>query len=441
MEKIAVVGAGLAGSLISVFLARRGFKVDVFERRSDMRNIQQSAGRSINLALSTRGIKALKKAGVAEKILKHALPMHGRMMHEVNGELKYQPYGKDGQYINSISRRLLNVELMNLAEDFENVSMYFEHKCLNVDFENTQLTFQTNMGKKTESYSSIIGSDGAFSALRMAMQTSGRFNFSQDYLPHGYKELNIPPKSGQAQMDINSLHIWPRGEFMLIALPNPDNTFTCTLFLPFEGVDGFDNLKGDDEVMRFFQKYFSDAQDLMPNLLDEFKSNPTSSLVTVRCYPWVKEKVALMGDASHAIVPFYGQGMNSSFEDCVILDDMMEKYLPNWDKVFDAYQEERKPNADAIADLALQNFIEMRDLVGDKDFLYQKKIEHRLCSLYPEQFKSQYELVTFSNQPYHEALNKGQHNTELVQKIIKENLEHKIEERDFMESFLAQRDL
>ena len=441
MEKIAVVGAGLAGSLISVFLARRGFKVDVFERRSDMRNIQQSAGRSINLALSTRGIKALEKAGVAEKILKHALPMHGRMMHEVNGELKYQPYGKDGQYINSISRRLLNVELMNLAEDFENVSMYFEHKCLNVDFENTQLTFQTNMGKKTESYSSIIGSDGAFSALRMAMQTSGRFNFSQDYLPHGYKELNIPPKSGQAQMDINSLHIWPRGEFMLIALPNPDNTFTCTLFLPFEGVDGFDNLKGDDEVIRFFQKYFSDAQDLMPNLLDEFKSNPTSNLVTVRCYPWVKEKVALMGDASHAIVPFYGQGMNSSFEDCVILDDMMEKYLPNWDKVFDAYQEERKPNADAIADLALQNFIEMRDLVGDKDFLYQKKIEHRLCSLYPEQFKSQYELVTFSNQPYHEALNKGQHNTELVQKIIKENLEHKIEERDFMESFLAQRDL
>lgn len=441
MEKIAVVGAGLAGSLISVFLARRGFKVDVFERRSDMRNIQQSAGRSINLALSTRGIKALKKAGVAEKILKHALPMHGRMMHEVNGELKYQPYGKDGQYINSISRRLLNVELMNLAEDFENVSMYFEHKCLNVDFENTQLTFQTNMGKKTESYSSIIGSDGAFSALRMAMQTSGRFNFSQDYLPHGYKELNIPSKSGQAQMDINSLHIWPRGEFMLIALPNPDNTFTCTLFLPFEGVDGFDNLKGDDEVIRFFQKYFSDAQDLMPNLLDEFKSNPTSNLVTVRCYPWVKEKVALMGDASHAIVPFYGQGMNSSFEDCVILDDMMEKYLPNWDKVFDAYQEERKPNADAIADLALQNFIEMRDLVGDKDFLYQKKIEHRLCSLYPEQFKSQYELVTFSNQPYHEALNKGQHNTELVQKIIKENLEHKIEERDFMESFLAQRDL
>ena len=324
MEKIAVVGAGLAGSLISVFLARRGFKVDVFERRSDMRNIQQSAGRSINLALSTRGIKALKKAGVAEKILKHALPMHGRMMHEVNGELKYQPYGKDGQYINSISRRLLNVELMNLAEDFENVSMYFEHKCLNVDFENTQLTFQTNMGKKTESYSSIIGSDGAFSALRMAMQTSGRFNFSQDYLPHGYKELNIPPKSGQAQMDINSLHIWPRGEFMLIALPNPDNTFTCTLFLPFEGVDGFDNLKGDDEVIRFFQKYFSDARDLMPNLLDEFKSNPTSNLVTVRCYPWVKEKVALMGDASHAIVPFYGQGMNSSFEDCVILDDMME---------------------------------------------------------------------------------------------------------------------
>lgn len=441
MEKIAVVGAGLAGSLISVFLARRGFKVDVFERRSDMRNIQQSAGRSINLALSTRGIKALEKAGVAEKILKHALPMHGRMMHEVNGELKYQPYGKDGQYINSISRRLLNVELMNLAEDFENVSMYFEHKCLNVDFEDTRLTFQTNMGKKTESYSSIIGSDGAFSALRMAMQTSGRFNFSQDYLPHGYKELNIPPKSGKAQMDINSLHIWPRGEFMLIALPNPDNTFTCTLFLPFEGVDGFDNLKGDDEVIRFFQKYFSDAQDLMPNLLDEFKSNPTSSLVTVRCYPWVKEKVALMGDASHAIVPFYGQGMNSSFEDCVILDDMMEKYLPNWDKVFDAYQVERKPNADAIADLALQNFIEMRDLVGDKDFLYQKKIEHRLCSLYPEQFKSQYELVTFSNQPYHEALNKGQHNTELVQKIIKENLEHKIEERDFMESFLAQRDL
>ncbi|MEC8738754.1 MAG: NAD(P)/FAD-dependent oxidoreductase [Bacteroidota bacterium] len=436
MEKIAVVGAGLAGSLISVFLAKRGFQVDVYERRPDMRKIKQSAGRSINLALSTRGIKALHRAGVAEEILRHALPMHGRMMHEVDGALKYQPYGTEGQFINSISRKLLNVELVNLAEKFNQVHFHFEHKCSAIDFQAGKLTFATDLGEKTEVYDRIIGSDGAFSVLRMAMQTSGRFNFSQDYLPHGYKELTIPPKNGSPQMDLKSLHIWPRGEFMLIALPNPDFTFTCTLFLPFEGKESFNGLKEDQEIQQFFAHYFPDAMNLMPNLPKEFKENPTSSLVTVRCFPWVKDKVALMGDASHAIVPFYGQGMNSSFEDCVILDDMMEKYLPDWDKVFEAYQNERKPNAEAIADLALQNFLEMRDLVGDEKFLYQKKIEHKICSLYPNLFKSQYEMVTFSNQPYKEALHKGHKNTQLVQKIIQEKWEDKIHDKTFMTKLL-----
>lgn len=436
MKNIIIVGGGLAGSLMAVYFAQRNCHVKLYERRGDMRKQKMSAGRSINLALSLRGITALKKVGLDEEIFKEAIPMRGRMMHDASGNLSYQPYGKDGQFINSVSRGLLNVRLLELADHNKKVELFFNHKCLDVDFEKNTVSFENEDGQIIhETADLIVGADGAYSAVRMAMQISGRFDFSQSYLKHGYKELTIESKNGDFAMEPNALHIWPRGTYMLIALPNPDKTFTCTLFLPFDGNPGFDDLNTKEEVKAFFETHFADAVALMPNYLEDFFKNPTSNLVTVKAFPFRKNNTVLIGDAAHAIVPFYGQGMNCSFEDCLVLDQMLENYLPNLDKALDAYETERKPNADAIADLAIQNFIEMRDLVGDKNFLHFKAIEHKLSELYPQQFQSQYELVTFSNKPYSYAQNRGQRNTELVKEIIKKGLEEKIDDEVLMQNF------
>lgn len=441
MYKVTVVGGGLAGSLMAVYLAKRGMEVSVYEHRPDMRSADISAGKSINLALSERGIKALEKVGLKDAILSQALPMKGRMMHSESGSLDYQPYGTEGQHINSVSRGGLNIQLLELADENPNVNLYFEHKCTKVDLEKGIAYFKTKDGKEVVVKSDyILGADGAYSAVRQRMMKSGRFNYSQDYLDHGYKELTIAPgDNGDFAIRNDCLHIWPRGEYMLIALPNPDKTFTCTLFYPFEGENSFDSLQHEEEVLQFFEKHFSDAVEIMPNLVDDFFDNPTGSLVTVRCYPWVKEKAVLIGDACHAVVPFYGQGMNCAFEDCVVLDECLDEFLPDWDKALDEYQKRRKTNADAIADLALQNFIEMRDLVGDKDFLHYKDIEHKLCELYPEKFQSQYEMVTFTNMPYREALDHGAANTEFVKEIIDNGWESRIEDKSFMESLFAKR--
>ncbi|MCB9260962.1 MAG: FAD-dependent monooxygenase [Flavobacteriales bacterium] len=441
--KITVVGGGLAGSLMAVYFAKRGYEVKVFERRPDMRNTDISAGKSINLALSTRGLRALEKVGLKEDILKDAIPMNGRTMHSETGELSYQPYGTEGQYINSVSRGGLNIQLLELADENEHVQLFFNHKCLDIDFENSIAIFENENGERvTEKSDFIIGGDGAFSAVRMAMQTSSRMDFSQDFLDHGYKELTIPPtKDGQFAMEPNSLHIWPRGEYMMIALPNPDKTFTCTLFYPFEGKNSFDTIKTEQDLMNFFNEHFHDAVPMMPTLTEDFFSNPTGSLVTVRCYPWVKEKAALIGDACHAVVPFFGQGMNCAFEDCVVLDECLTKHNDNVEAAFAEYQKLRKINADSIADLALQNFVEMRDLVGDEEFLHYKNIEHDLCELHPDLFQSQYEMVTFTNIPYYEAKVKGEANTKLVKKIIANGWEDRITNRTFVLELMEQRDL
>jgi kynurenine 3-monooxygenase len=404
-----------------------------------MRNVEIPAGRSINLALSTRGIDALKRVGLEQVVLDQAIPMAGRMMHDEKGNLAYQPYGKDGQAINSVSRAHLNIQLLKLADEHENVNQFFNMRCQEVDIENSICKFlNEETGEMVEVDSDyILGSDGAYSPVRLKMMKNDRFDYSQSYTKSGYKELNITPTSdGDFAMDPDSLHIWPRGNFMMIALPNPDKSFTCTLFMPYDGDVGFDQINSDQEILDFMNTYFADAVPLMPELLNDFKQNPVGSLVTVRCYPWHMKKATLIGDACHAIVPFYGQGMNCAFEDCVELDNCLEEF-GDWDNAMNEYQKRRKPNADAIADLALQNFIEMRDLVGDKDFLHYKKIEHQLCELHPDLFKSQYEMVTFSKVPYSEAMTKGAQNTQRVYDLIASNHEDKITDRSFVADWFA----
>lgn len=429
MEKVAVVGAGLVGSLQALLLAQKGYEVDVYERRPDLRKAEFAGGRSINLALSDRGWKALDRAGLSEKIKSIAIPMYARKMHAVDGELTDQPYGLEDQAIYSVSRGGLNQELLLAADQHENVNLYFHHKCLDVDLENTSLEFQdeeTGVYVKAN-YDRIFATDGAFSAVRMRMQKTDRFNYSQEYLTHGYKELVIPAnEDGTHRIDKNCLHIWPRGEFMLIALPNLDGSFTVTLFFPFEGETSFESIQTDQDIIDFFGDYFPDALDHMPTIIDDYYENPTSSLVTVRCNPWhYKDNVILMGDAAHAVVPFYGQGMNAGFEDCSVFWELFEKYAGEWDHICKEYTELRVPDGNAIADLALRNYIEMRDLTGDPKFLLQKKIEKKIQQKHPDKWTPLYSQVTFSpNIRYSEALYKGQQQDQIMAKIMqKPNIE------------------
>jgi len=438
--KIGLVGGGLSGSLLAVYLAKRGYEVHLFERRADMRGGHYEGGRSINLALSNRGIRALEKVGLDVPVLEQAVPMYGRMMHALDGSLSYQPYGKEGQAIYSVSRGGLNVQLLQLADQYPNIHLYFNHRCTQADLESATADFISDTGSVVSfSGDYLIGTDGAYSAVRDAFQRSGRFNYAQEYIEHGYKELEIMATAdGGFAMEKNCLHIWPRASFMLIALPNTNGSFTCTLFFPWEGDLSFSSLKNEGDVERFMKQNFPDAISLMPNYLKDFQENPTGNLVTVRSYPWVKGKTALLGDAAHAIVPFYGQGMNCSFEDCLVMDDCIGKFDGNISRAFSAYQELRKPNADAIAELALQNFIEMRDLVGDPDFLHKKHVEHELTELYPQRFRSQYELVAFSHEPYSFALAQGGRNNQLLEHIIGHQLEHQLSDAGLMEKLMEQ---
>ncbi len=433
---IAITGAGLVGSLLAIYLKNRGYQVSVFERRNDMRKNAGYEGRSINLALSNRGIRALEEVGLAEELKKEAIPMHGRMIHDLQGHLNFQPYGKAGQYINSISRSGLNKVLMTKAESL-GVEFHFEQRIAKVDFEKTELTIQhSTFNIQHSPFDLIIGSDGAFSAVRLAMQFTDQFNFSQNYIEHGYKELHIPAgATGSFQLEKNALHIWPRESYMLIALPNPDGSFTLTLFFPFTGETSFETLSTKEKVTDFFKSVFPDAYALMPQLLEEFFQNPSSSLVTMRCYPWVRNKTLLIGDAAHAIVPFYGQGMNAGFEDCRVLNQLLDQFADDWDQVLPSFQEIRKPNADAIAKLALDNFVEMRDLVNDADFILRKKIESKLHELFPEKWIPLYSMVTFhENIPYSVAYETGQKQKRIMEGVLKQlDIEKNWENLDFKE--------
>jgi len=422
-KDVVIIGAGLVGSLLSIYLSKRGYKVKVYERRADMRKEDMVAGRSINLALSDRGIKALEEVGLMEEIRKICIPMHGRLMHIANGSTAYQPYGNEGQFINSVSRGELNCKLMDLAEQ-NGVEIFFSRRCETIDWKKNEVHFvnESNHEPFTINYELIFGSDGAFSAARLTHHLQhDRFQYQQYYIDFGYKELNIPAgENGTFLMEKNALHIWPRGNYMLIALPNMDGSFTCTLFFPFEGETSFASLDTKEKVRSFFKKTFTDAELIMPTLEDDFFKNPTGSLVTVKCFPWIREdKFALIGDAAHAIVPFFGQGMNCGFEDCSVLNSLIDKHAENWTNILSEYQDLRKPDADAIADLALNNFVEMRDKVADPKFLLQKKIEAAFSKKYPGKWIPAYAQVTFSPHiRYSDALVNGKKQEAIMQEIM-----------------------
>lgn len=440
-KKISICGAGLVGSLLAIYLGKRGHQVELFERRPDMRANLIDGGRSINLAMSNRGWKALDGVGVGEEIRKISIPMYRRVMHDQKGNLSFQSYGKEDQAIYSVSRAGLNARLMDLAESAGNAKINFNERCTGVDFEKATTTFRNyETGETTSSEADLVfGTDGAFSSVRGVFQKTDRFNYSQEYIDHGYKELSIPPnEDGSHRMEKEALHIWPRGNYMLIALPNPDGSFTCTLFFPFEGSPSFSQLDSTPKARTFFKDQFGDALDLMPDFDKEWDENPTSSLVIIRCYPWVKnDKVTLLGDASHAIVPFYGQGMNSGFEDCSVLEELLSEKGEDWPLVLEEFQKSRKPDADAIADLAMRNFVEMRDLTGDPAFLLRKKIENRFYGKYPEKWMPLYSMVTFSHIRYSEALKEGLRQDGIMAQIMAiPNIESKWDSKEVEDMML-----
>ncbi len=428
-ENILIIGAGLCGSLLALRLAQRGYHVEVYESRPDLRKTDISAGRSINLALSDRGLKALRLTKVEEKAKAICIPMKGRLMHDTESNTFESNYsGREGEYINSISRGDLNGILLTEAEKHENVSIHFNNRCLGVDIENNIATFESYQTKEqfTIEADVIFGTDGAGSSLRKSYEKQlSDFKISQEFLTHGYKELEIPAdKKGSHQISKDHLHIWPRGDYMLIALPNMDGSFTVTLFLSFsEGKYNFENLNTKEKITEFFKEQFPDALALIPDILKEFENNPTGKLGTVKCLPWAYQgNTLLMGDAAHAIVPFYGQGMNASFEDVVVLDEVLNEFEGNWSIVFSEFQKRRKQDADAIADLAIDNYYEMRDHVANPLFKEKRKIEMDLEKNFPTVYFSKYSLVTFNSTiGYHQAMNQGRAQDKTLLALVEGN--------------------
>jgi len=429
-QNILIIGAGLCGSLLALRLGQRGYNVTVYEMRPDLRQVDISAGRSINLAFSNRGQKAMTLVGLEYKVKDLCIPMNGRLIHDKKGNTILSNYsGRADEYINSISRGELNALLLNEAEKHSNVKIHFNKKCKSVDFEKTTALFKdyTTKSEFIEDADVIIATDGAGSALRKSyyLEKKFLFSFSQDYLAHGYKELTIlPNKEGDYKTHKNALHIWPRGDFMLIALPNLDGSFTVTLFLSYaEGEYNFNNLTTPEIVTEFFKKEFSDALELMPNLADDFFENPTAPLGTIKCSPWhYKGNTLLMGDSAHAIVPFYGQGMNASFEDVVELDAILDQNLETWEEVFNRYEIKRKKDTDAIADLAIDNFHEMKDHVGQVIFQEKRKLEMLLEKEFPNEYASKYSLVTFNEHiGYREAMLRGRAQDKAILNMLTDN--------------------
>lgn len=430
-DKIIIVGAGLCGTLLAVRLAQRGFKVALYEKRWDMRKKQIDAGRSINLALSDRGLMALESAGLKEKVMDNCIPMRGRMIHPLGEKPFLSPYsGRSEDYINSVSRPGLNMTLLDAAEGYENIEMKFDADVVDVDLKTASIQYRDAQGSVlSDEGQLLIGTDGAGSVVRRSLMKHTSellFNYSQDFLRHGYKELSIlPAPEGDWQLEKEVLHIWPRGDFMVIALPNLDGSFTLTMFHPYDTELGFNKLDTRQKIAEFFETYYPTLLPYIPHLQEEYAENPVGNLGTIKCYPWQAfGKGLLMGDAAHAIVPFYGQGMNSSLEDVRVFDEILEAEGPNWEKVFTLFQDARKKNADAIADLAIDNFYEMRDYVDDMAFIRKRKIEMQLEQAFPEYY-SKYSLVTFRPElSYDQAMRRGRLQDKLLLSLCKnENCE------------------
>ena len=424
MKNITIAGGGLVGSLMAYGLAKKGYTVNVYEQRPDMREKRIDGGRSINLVISHRGWTALEKAGVKEEIEKIIVPAYGRMIHDVEGEQHYYPYSIHGKSISSVSRGGLNMKMMDLADPLPNVHYHFNQKCVDMDLDSATAWFKDyETGEVSEVKSDLlVGADGAFSAVRTKMmQKKERFNYTQEYIDHGYKEVHIPAAAdGSAQLDTKALHIWPRGTFMLMGLANLDNGFTGTLFFPYEGKESFSTIKTEEQAMAFFQRQFPDAIPLIPNLKEQYMQNQTWPLMVVRCKPWThKNKVMLVGDAAHATVPFYGEGMNAGFEDVRVFLDIREDLGDDdMHAVLDRYTKEREANGNALVDLSMRNFIEMRDLVADPDFILRKKIEGKIYKEHPDKWMPLYSQVKFTNIPYIDAWNEGLRQDEIMKPIL-----------------------
>jgi len=444
-EKTAtIIGAGLVGSLWAVYLSKAGYKVTLYERRPDIRKADIAAGKSINLALSVRGWTALDKVGVGDEIRKIAIPMYGRMMHDLEGNLAYQPYGKEDQAIFSVSRGKINAAMMDIAENQGKATIFYRHACEGVNTETGEAYLRNEMTEERFTVKSdvVFAADGAFSSVRYnSFQKRNRFTYSQHYIEDGYRELLLPANAdGSYKMDKNALHIWPRGRFMLIALANEDGSFTCTLFMPYENDQyAFDQLTSRDKVEHFFQEVFPDFYAMMPSVADAWEDHPLSSLAIVRCKPWHAGKVALMGDAAHATVPFYGQGMNAGFEDCRIMFELLEKHQEDWSAVFEEYSQVRKPDGDALQDLSLDNYLVMRDYVADTSFILRKKIEAKFSEMHPDRWMPLYSQVTFSNIRYSEAYRQGQVQNAIMDEVMAmENIEERWESDSVM-AFLLEK--
>ena len=419
-KEITIVGAGLVGSLCSLYMTNRGYKVNVFERRNDLRSEIITAGKSINLALSKRGWTSLEQAGIANQVMKIAIPVYKRIMHDNKGKLTEQPYGNKDEAIYSVSRAQMNVLMMDLAEK-NGAKLHFNEKCIDVDFEQSIVTFENTESKKNQNVKSdfLIGADGAFSVVRKKMVNKYKHDYDYNEIDHDYKELLIPAgKNNSYLLDKNALHIWPRGDFMLMALANLDGSFTCTLFAPKKGLNSFEGLNKKEEVEAYFANIFPDFFELVPNLYEQWLLNPTSSLGIVRTFPWhIKDTTLIIGDAAHATVPFYGQGMNCGFEDCRILNNFLDKY-DNLSTCFENFSNERKPNGDGVQELSMHNFIVMRDKTADPKFLLQKKIEKKFSNLYPNKWTPLYSMVSFTNISYSEAWEIGMRQEKMMQKIM-----------------------
>ncbi len=412
-----IVGTGLAGTLLACALAKAGRRVDLYDRRPDPRLTGPQGGRSINLALSVRGLHALDEIGLKDRVVQSSVLMRGRMIHPVAGPLVYQPYGKDDtEALHSVSRGGLNKLLVEVAGQLPGVRMFFDYRCTNYEVNDGTLEFETGTGVARTQSSCVIGADGAYSAVRTSLQKLDRFEFSQSYLTHGYKELSIPPAEGGGwRLDKNALHIWPRGDYMMIALPNADGSFTCTLFWPYDGPHGFARLTNERDVITYFEQQFPDAVPLIPDLGTSYLQNPVGSLVTIRCQPWhVGASVALVGDACHAVVPFLGQGMNAAFEDCSVLVECLHKHGDKTEAAFSDYESRRKRNADVLADLCFANFIEMRDRVGSPLFVLKKKLDVLLHKLAPRTYLPLYTMIEFTRIPYADALARANRQSSIV---------------------------
>ena len=419
-----MIGAGLAGPLLATYLAKQGYSVEIFERRPDMRKESISAGRSINLALSIRGNHALKEVGLYDKIKSNTIPMKGRMIHGLNGGIHLQPYGqKENEVIFSVSRAHLNMELMTLAEETGNVTIRFNHQLLSADLEQNKLLFQLSdsLEKIEWSFNRVIGCDGSASILRKSIVEKADIQYVKKPLGHGYKELTIPPmKSGKFQIEPNALHIWPRGNHMLIALPNNDYSFTCTLFFPMIGKTSFETVKTEKDIFDLFQSQFPDAIKLIPNLVEDFQKNPIGDLASVYCKPWhLGDKALLIGDAAHAVAPFFGQGMNASFQDCSTLAKLVGQNENDWNTIFNTFSSTQVENGHAIADMALENYLEMRDHVNDPEYKKRRNIELKLERMFPGQFIPRYSMVSFHQIPYAEVYQRGEKQFKIISDVLK----------------------